>query len=242
MKLKEWLKSDEAKGVVKAPVQQVITEKFFRDPLRHIHINRGAFYSPADGTILYTLPKVKANEPIINVKGKDITLKTLMQDDTFENPCLVIGIFLSFYDVHINRMPTFGLVCEAEKTRPLQSKLSSMIVVEKDLIGHARYNTDNSEYMIYNERAIVRIYDPAFDFYYYLVQIADREVDVICNWGVGDTLEQGERLGQIRYGSQVDVVIPLDQKNEFAIDILCEKLDHVTAGKDILLTYKRKNV
>ncbi len=66
---------------------------------------------------------------------------------------------------------------------------------------------------------------------YYIVQTADKDVNVVLNWSEGDYLQQGERLGQIRWGSQTDLVIPLTRPN-IKFEFLVKQFDHVEAGID----------
>jgi phosphatidylserine decarboxylase len=65
------------------------------------------------------------------------------------------------------------------------------------------------------------------------VQIAERDVDEIANWGLEHQM-QGERYGMVRFGSQVDLVIPL-KPNEDRFCILAKVNHHVEAGVDALV-------
>jgi phosphatidylserine decarboxylase len=68
------------------------------------------------------------------------------------------------------------------------------------------------------------------------VQIAERDVDEIANWGMEHQM-QGERYGMVRFGSQVDVVIPL-KKGENRFEILAKVNYHVQAGVDPIIQIK----
>ena len=105
--LKEWL-GGEVKQLQKLPVGDLSNTFFFRDPLRPNYIDHEHFYSPADGTILYQ-KVVQPNEAVVEIKGMNYTLKDVMGNDEYDKPSLVIGIFMSFYDVHINRIPYGGV-------------------------------------------------------------------------------------------------------------------------------------
>ena len=69
--------------------------------------------------------------------------------------------------------------------------------------------------------------------------MADRDVDVIQCWGARKFLSQCRRFGQIRYGSQCDLVIPLDKKMKY--ELLVKSLDHVEAGVDPLIRIIKEN-
>jgi len=51
---------------------------------------------------------VKPEEPIVKIKGKAYTLRDAMRDPEYKEPSLVIGIFMTFFDVHVNRIPYPG--------------------------------------------------------------------------------------------------------------------------------------
>ena len=57
-----------------------------------------------------------------------------MGDDEYNKPSLVIGIFMSFYDVHINRIP-YGGVLTYKHLEPIESTNRPMLAVEKDILN-----------------------------------------------------------------------------------------------------------
>ena len=81
---------------------------FFRDPERKAPEAAG-LVSPADGTVVY-VKRVAPGEPVIVIKqGVKATVRDLMREDADEEK-LVIGIFMSPFDVHYNRAPLSGKV------------------------------------------------------------------------------------------------------------------------------------
>ena len=61
--------------------------------------------------LFYTKKVVQnADEPIVEIKGMNYTIQDVLGDKTYNKPSLVIGIFMSFYDVHINRIPYPGIL------------------------------------------------------------------------------------------------------------------------------------
>src|SRR5271157_224625 len=106
----EWLRRKDVQRVRASSVEEIVTERFFRDPMRPVHYDPTVFYSPADGFILYSMVVGPADR-IVQVKGRDLTVRELLQDPTYSaKRSLVVGVFLSFYDVHWNRIPTDGFV------------------------------------------------------------------------------------------------------------------------------------
>ena len=230
--LQEWI-STEVKQLQKMPVGELSNTFFFRDPIRPNHIDHEHFYSPADGTILYQKFIKDPSEPIVEIKGMNYTLQDVMGDDEYNKPSLVIGIFMSFYDVHINRIPYGGLL-SYKPLDAIQSTNKPMLAVEKDILNK-KINPANMEYLKYNERMWNKIYSPALDYTYYLIQIADEDVNVIAPFTMdqNDVFAQNERFSLIRWGSQVDLVLPLDDRYDF--ELCLDNAMHVNAGLDQLV-------
>lgn len=235
--LEEWLDSDVAE-LLKLPTGDLSNTFFFRDPPRTNFINNEYFFSPADGTILYQKFITNPKDPVVEIKGVNYTLQDVMCDPTYDTPSLVIGIFMSFYDVHINRIPYSG-VLKYDPIESIESTNKPMLALEKDILNKA-INPNNLDYLKNNERMFNEIYSPALDYSYYLIQIADEDVDVIAPFAKYQNtyLTQNERFSLIRWGSQVDLVLPLDERYNF--ELVHPVTTHVEAGVDTLvkLIYK----
>jgi phosphatidylserine decarboxylase len=80
-----------------------------------------------------------------------------------------------------------------------------------------------------------QIYVPSLNYKYYLIQIADEDVNVIAPFtnSQNDIFAQNERFSLIRWGSQVDLVLPLDDRFDF--ELCLEDAMHVQAGVDKLV-------
>ena len=229
-KLEDWLNGEVAE-LSKLPIGELSNTFFFRDPLRPTYIDNEHFYSPADGTILYQ-KMVLPNEQVLEIKGIDYTIQDVMGDKDYNTPSLVIGIFMSFYDVHINRIPYNG-VLKYSRLEPIESTNKPMLAVEKDILNKV-INPNNMDYLKYNERMLNKIYNSFLDYTYYIVQIADEDVNVIAPFKQqGDLCTQNERFSLIRWGSQVDLVLPLDKR--FSFELLLKETMHVNAGLDKLI-------
>lgn len=232
--LEDWLNGEVAE-LSKLPISELSNTFFFRDPLRPTYIDNEHFYSPADGTILYqkmVMPGAPCCEGIIEIKGKNYTLQDVMGDKDYNKPSLVIGIFMSFYDVHINRIPYSGTI-KYNRLEPIESTNKPMLAVEKDILNKV-INPNNMDYLKYNERVLNTIYNSSLDYTYYIVQIADEDVNVIAPFKQqGDLCTQNERFSLIRWGSQVDLVLPIDSRYQF--ELLLKETMHVNAGLDKLI-------
>ncbi len=149
---------------------------FFRDPERIIPDAEDAVVSPADGKVI---------------------LVEKMFDDRFVNEHVYkISIFMSVFDVHVNRLPFTG---EVEK---VQYKAGSFYAANTDQGGLA------------NEHCAVLL-TTSKNFHYAVVQIAGLVARRIVCWvGKGDTVERGSRFGLIRFGSRVDIYLPQQMQVE----------------------------
>lgn len=234
--LKEWVKSPEVQRIKKENAGNRFGVEFFRDPLRPIFLRPEMFLAPADGVIIYAHPKVAPDEPIVVVKGRKFTPKDLLDDKELSCDCLVIGTYMTEMDVHVNRVPTAGYVTEQHRTPYLFTHNFSMMLEQDDLLHGKGAHPDDMGYLFPNERCIVKVYCPKLKLSYYIVQIAERDVDEIANWGY-ECQQQGERYGMVRFGSQVDLVIPL-KANEDRFEVLAKMNHHVKAGIDALVRVK----
>lgn len=228
--LKDWLKTPEVVRIKNENAGKRYGVDFFRDPLRPVFIRPELFLAPADGIILYAHSRVKADEAIVVVKGRKFTPRDLLDDKKLTGEFLCIGIYMTEYDVHVNRCPTSGYLVQVHKTPYLFTHNFSMMLEQDDLTHGKGSHPEDMGYLFPNERCIVRCYAPRLKTSYYIVQIAERDVDEIANWGYEHQC-QGERYGMVRFGSQVDLVIPL-KPNENRFEILAKVNHHVTAGVD----------
>ncbi|MBN2010023.1 phosphatidylserine decarboxylase [candidate division KSB1 bacterium] len=230
--LNEWIETD-VKRAKERSIKWLSEEYFFRDPARPYYINQDFFFSPADGIILYQ-KIVRPDESLVEIKGKHYTLQTAMHDSSYEKESLVIGIFMTFYDIHVNRIPLGGYL-SYQHIEPIASCNRPMLNIEKDLISHNRVNPDDAEYLFYNERMLNTVYSPSIQQSYYILQIGDYDVGVIVPFTTKQhhAYFQNRRFSQIRYGSQVDLIIPLSDHYEF--EVLQTDEVHVEAGVDPLI-------
>ena len=143
---------------------------FFRDPERIIPDSEDGVVSPADGKVI---------------------LVEKIFDDRFVNEHVYkVSIFMSIFDVHVNRLPFAGVV---EK---IQYASGSFYAANTDQGGLA------------NEHCALILSTPK-DFRYAVVQVAGLVARRIVCWAEkGDTLERGSRFGLIRFGSRVDIYLP----------------------------------
>ncbi len=223
--LKSWIES-EKKRFGHVSDKDMSELYFYRDPIRPIFCDNSVLLSPADGIILYS--KVfKKNEPM-EIKGEMISIPELMEGHWVPDcDCLVIGIFMTFWNVHVNRIPASGLLYFKE-LQSIKTTNMPMLFAENDLLRDTFKNAiKKTSYQKYNARTINKLclLDRNRDIF--MVQIADSEVNVIAPFTSyqGWSYKQGERFSMIRGGSQVNLIIPCISDDEIgAVPLVDEKM------------------
>jgi phosphatidylserine decarboxylase len=235
--LQQWLDSD-VRPVKDESIRWLSENHFFRDPIRPNHSDPSYFFAPADGILLYQRT-VQADESIIDIKGRDYSLQEAMRDPFYDRESLVIGIFMTFYDVHVNRVPYSGRLSYKE-LEPIDTFNYPMLDVEKGLLEEFRVDLRQAEYLHNNQRMLNRVYAADLEQTYYILQIADFDVDSILPFELKQNrpVQQNRRFSQIRYGSQVDLIVPLSDRFDF--ELTQEAGVHVEAGIDTLIRIREK--
>ncbi len=171
---------------------------FFRDPARAIPVEPGLLVSPADGTIA------------------EVT--KLEHDEFIGGPAVRIGIFLSIFNVHINRSPAAARVIRLRYTPGLflnALKAESTIKNEALWIG---LEEDAPPY----RRLVVR-------------QIAGLLARrIVCNLRSGELVKRGQQFGMIKLGSRTELIMP----DEPGLKIEVIVGDTVQGGSTILARYE----
>jgi phosphatidylserine decarboxylase len=189
----------------------LLAYRFYRDPDRTPPEDEQLVVSPADGEVIYVREAREGTVPVASKHGRDYSLEELARTELRSEDAVVIGIAMSFLDVHINRAPIGGRVT-------LQRHFPG-------LFGSLK----NFEMMLENERATTVIEHG--DLQVAVVQIASRLVRQIASFiHEGDEIARGQRIGVIRLGSQVDVVLPARDD----IQVTVQAGEHVRAGESVL--------
>ena len=145
---------------------------------------------------------------------------------------------MTFFDVHVNRIPFLGRLTY-RLADPVDSCNYPMLDVEEQLLAELQVSLRSLTYLHNNQRVINRIDSARLPGSYYVVQIADYDVDSITPFELRQhqPCSQGERFSQIRYGSQVELLIPISDRYE--LELLQPVGFHVEAGVDPLVAVRR---
>jgi len=205
---------------------------FFRNPPRTIPPNGSGILSPADGTVVYT-KIVSPEESVITIKqGLEATISDITKEDITHRKIL-IGIFMSPFNVHYNRSPVSGRVrfvhhYPAEKTNLYMASMHLRTVFHRMPLYR------NSVHIVQNERTVTKIESKYREdqLACYVVQIAAKSVSGIDVYvDEDDPVEAGQIFGMIRIGSQVDLVVTLLE----GMKIKVRPGDRVRGGETILI-------
>lgn len=204
---------------------------FFRNPARMPPAEAG-LVSPADGTVVY-VKRVRPGEPVVVIKeGLAATISDIVRED-LARPKLVVGIFMSPFDVHYNRVPQEGTVAFIRRHPAAGGNAHMGAMHWRSVLGiEPRYA--GSTHIVGNERTVTAI-DSAWrgeELRYYVVQIGALTVNGIDSYfRPGDRVGRGETFGMIRIGSQVDLVVPWRP----GLEAVVRPGDRVRAGETILM-------
>lgn len=141
---------------------------FFRDPERQIPAGPGLIVSPGDGLVTETV-----------------------SIETPEGVRQRISIFLSVFDVHVNRSPISGILTQVRYQKG--QYLNAMNPASADR----------------NEQNIVTVRGEGIEVTFKQIAglLARR---IVFNLSEGATVERGQRVGLIKFGSRVDVIVPAE--------------------------------
>lgn len=161
---------------------------FFRDPERTMPVRPGMIVAPADGRVVLIRDDV---------------------DDAFVGPARQVSIFLSPFDVHVNRAPVDGTVVA------VTHELGRFLPAWRE---EASERNERTSVSIEGERGRVLVRQVA--------GILARRI--VCRVHPGDWVRAGDRFGMIKFGSRTDVVLPRGVRVSVTVG------DRVRAGETLL--------
>jgi phosphatidylserine decarboxylase len=187
---------------------------FFRNPKRTPPAQDGIIISPADGIVKY-VKEIHNNEFPFALKNRNaIPLSEFAGSDIITDNGIQIGIGMSLLDVHVNRSPIAGKISFLRRIPGAFNSLKKI----------------NS--LLENERVAAIIEGRGIKIG--IVLIASRLVRRICiDVAEGEEVNLGQRIGMIRFGSQVDVLILMSK----TLKVNVKPGDKVKAGASVLAKF-----
>ena len=167
---------------------------FFRDPEREVPEGEEKVVSPADGLV--------------------VVLRPLKEGEGGLRGGTMVSIFLSVFDVHVNRLPIGGRIVQSEY-RPGRFLVASLERASQE-----------------NEQQEVRVSNGEITVVFRMIAglIARR---IVCWKKTGDEVRRGERVGLIKFGSRVDLLLPQE------VEVLVRKGARVKGGSSVIGRIRR---
>ncbi len=166
------------------------TAFFFRDPDRVVPLETNVLVAPADGRV--------------------VAIDTLPSHEYIGGKTIQVSIFLSIFDVHVNRAPVSAAV-EHVVYHP-----GKFLPAYRDKASLENEQTEIGMITEHGQRLIVK-------------QIAGLIARrVVCHLKPGDTVMTGQRFGMIRFGSRTDLLVPADSRIDIGLG------DRVYGGRTIV--------
>jgi len=155
---------------------------------------------------------INANQIICPADGKVVVIEEVIDSEYFKDKRIQLSVFMSPANVHVNRNPVDGEIVYNQYHKG------------KYLVAwHPKSSTEN-------ERWSVVVKNPHGEILY--KQIAGALAKRICNYTkVGQQVKQTEEYGFIKFGSRVDLLLPLTAKVEVALNQV------VKGGVTVLATW-----
>jgi phosphatidylserine decarboxylase len=146
--------------------------------------------------------------------GKIVLIRETDEPDYLHSHAKLVSIFMSPLDVHVNRAPVSGVIEHLE------------YIKGKFLVASAPESVNE------NERMMIGINSSRGKLLFNQVTgyIARR---IVCELKTGDSVKAGERFGMIKFGSRVDVYLPLDAK------LLVKEGDRTIGGQTVLALWQK---
>jgi phosphatidylserine decarboxylase len=158
---------------------------FFRDPERVVPTDQHVMVSPADGKVS-DITELDSYEPLGNV------------------PCVRVGIFLSVFNVHVNRSP-----CEA--------RLVDIIDKRGKFINAMSHDQASEQ----NQSKTIILAEPTSDRRVAVVKLIvgmiARRIVFTCDRG--EVLRRGQRIGMIKFGSRTELYIPKSLQPQIKVSV-----------------------
>ncbi len=166
---------------------------FFREPQFEAFAREGQILAPADGKVLTVDSEVPENLSTYATR---------------------LSIFLSIFDVHVNRIPANGEVANVEFRQG------------------RKYSAFRPQASIANQRSEIDL-DTKFGRIHFRQITGSVARRVVFSVAPGQTVRAGERFGVMRFGSRMDLFFPE------SVEVLVKIGDRVKAGRTVVAEFRR---
>ena len=163
------------------------------------------------------IPSSAISDPSIIIApadGKIVEIIEMEEKEFFKGKARQISIFLSPLDVHVNRSPVSGTV---DFYRYMQGDYM--------VAWHPKASELNEQSRIGVQNEFGKV------FFKQITGVLARRI--VCTVTQGDVLETGEQIGMMKFGSRMDIILPLDA------EILVHKDERTRGGETIIARLKK---
>lgn len=168
----------------------VFTVYFFRDPDRSVILEPDMLVAPADGRV--------------------VEIDTLESHPFVGSPVIQVSIFLSVFDVHVNRIPATGAIDYVNYNS------GKFLAAFEDKASEENEQTEIGMTSTSGQRLVFK----------QIAGIIARRI--VCRLDSGDRVTAGSRFGLIRFGSRVDLLLPESSHLRVKVG------DHVRGGESVI--------
>lgn len=167
----------------------IFSAYFFRNPKRNIPVEEGLILAPADGKIM--------------------EINTVWEDQYLKSSAIQVRIFLSLFNVHINRVPLTGEVEWLSRSGSTYLPAYKKEAGSTNVSNYVGIHCSNGKIMVVQITGLV----------------ARR---LVCWLKPGDQVQSGERLGLIKFGSCTELYLPV------SAEIIVQPGQKVRGGETII--------
>ena len=163
------------------------------------------------------IPSSAISDPSIIIApadGKIVEIIEMEEKEFFKGKARQISIFLSPLDVHVNRSPVSGTV-----------KFYRYMQGDYMVAWHPKASELNEQSRIGVQNEFGKV------FFKQITGVLARRI--VCTVTQGDVLETGEQIGMMKFGSRMDIILPLDA------EILVHKDERTRGGETIIARLKK---
>jgi len=171
----------------------LFTTYFFRDPERSVPSQPNALVSVGDGRV--------------------VAIDTLQSHPFMGENSVRVSVFLSVFDVHVNRIPATGTIDYVDYHK------GKFFAAFEDKASEKNERTEIGMTTVSGHRVV-------------FVQIAGLIARrIVCKLSEGDSVDAGNRFGLIRFGSRVDLIVPANT------ELLVKEGDGVYGGETVIANF-----
>ena len=232
--LEKWINSKEVLFYKKLSIQQILGLYSHRSPTRAVFRDSKAFFTPCDGTVLH-VKEVNPLDCSLEKQGKQYCLEELLSRQLVNRSYFVIGLFMSFYNVPVIRVPSDSFLLSISYLKPVSLLRTSFRGVKS---GNEKEGVIKSSEESYLRQRVVYEFVDSKGFVYWILIITDYEKDSVFTLSESKSfLFQGQPFAKVLLASRVEVIVP--KIETLKVNLGLRELCCVRSPEDKLMSWGR---